>query len=62
MAKCMIKMKFNSVDRERNRLHVGIKEIGLQRYFSFRRWGLEILTFCNKFCENPLIYKKVIEV
>ena len=29
---------------------------------NFRRWGLERLTFCNKFYENPLIYKKVIEV
>ena len=30
--------------------------------FKFRREGLERLTFCNKFYENPLIYKKVIEV
>ena len=29
--------------------------------FKFRGWELERLTFCNKFYENLLIYKEVIE-
>ena len=42
MAKCMIKIKFNSVDGELNtcRLHVGIKEIGLQRIFFIQKMGV----------------------
>ena len=39
-----------------------IKGLGLQKVFLNSDDGLERLTFCHKFYENPLIYKKVIEV
>ena len=40
-----------------------IKGIGLQILsMNSEKKELERLTFCNKFYENPLIYKKVIEV
>ena len=49
-----IKMERNAHITYRNRI--------TKNFFKLRRWGLERLTFCHKFYENPLFYKKVIDV